>query len=71
MKIKDGILFTLLFLWMALPIFQTIRPIYEVIDLIECYFALMQIIGAVGIGTGILMIFDKIKAKTDATINSL
>ena len=60
-KIKDGILFTLLFLWMALPIFQTLRPIYEVIDLIECYFALMQIIGVVGIATGIYMIYDKIR----------
>lgn len=60
-KIKDGILFTLLFLWMALPIFQTLKPIYEVIDLIECYFALMQIIGAVGIATGIYMIYDKIR----------
>ena len=60
-KIKDGILFTLLFLWMALPIFQTLKPIYEVIDLIDCYFALMQIIGAVGIATGIYMIYDKIR----------
>ncbi|MBQ2835742.1 MAG: O-antigen ligase family protein [Clostridia bacterium] len=60
-KIKDVIVFTLLFLWMALPIFQTLKPIYEVIDLIECYFALMQIIGVVGIATGIYMIYDKIR----------
>lgn len=60
-KIKDGILFTLLFLWMALPIFQTLIPVYEVIDLIDCYFALMQIIGAVGIATGIYMVYDKIR----------
>lgn len=60
-KIKDGILFTLLFLWMVLPIFQTLRPIYEVIDLIECYFNLMRVIGAVGIGTGIYMMYDKIR----------
>jgi len=60
-KIKDGILFALLFLWMAMPIFQTFRPIYEVIDLVECYFVLMRVIGAVGIGTGIYIIYDKIK----------
>ena len=60
-KIKDVILFSLLFLWMALPILQTLRPIYEVIDLIDCYFELMRVIGAVGIGTGIYMIYEKIR----------
>ena len=32
-KIKNGIIFGLLFLWMVMPIFQTIRVIYKIIDL--------------------------------------
>lgn len=60
-KIKDWILFILLFLWMALPIFQTLKPIYEVIPLVDCYFELMRVTGAVGIGIGIYMIYEKIR----------
>lgn len=58
---KEKILFVLLFLWMAMPIFQTIRKIYSFIDLVDCYFALMKIIGVVGIGLSIITIFIKIK----------
>jgi len=60
-KVKDGILFILLFLWMAMPIFQTLRGIYEIIDLVECYFELMKIIGVVGITSAAIMIPIKIK----------
>lgn len=60
-KVKDGMLFILLFLWMAMPIFQTLRGIYEIIDLVDCYFELMKIIGIVGITCAAIMIPIKIK----------
>ena len=60
MKIKDKIIFGLLFLWMIMPILQTIRPLYEMIDLKDMFYILMKITGALGIGISIFCIYDKI-----------
>lgn len=63
MKIKDKILFGLLFLWMIMPILQTIKPLYEMIDLKEVFFILMKITGVLGIGISIFCIYDQIKTS--------
>ena len=60
-KIRDWVIFILLFLWMAMPIIQTIRVVYKIINLNEIYLTIMKITGIVGIGTGILDIFYRIK----------
>lgn len=64
-KMRDWIIFVLLFLWMAMPIVQTIRVVYKIVNLDEIYMALMKITGIVGIGIGILSVFDKIKNSED------
>lgn len=69
MKIKDKIIFGLLFLWMIMPILQTIRPLYEMIDLKEIFYLLMKITGVLGIGISSFCIYDKIKtAENKKTI---
>ena len=60
-KIKDYILFGLLFLWMIMPAIQTIKVIYKLINLENIYFTLMKITGVVGIAVSIIMIYCKIK----------
>jgi len=60
-KIRDIIIFVLLLLWMAMPIFQCFRVVYEIVNLDGIYFGLMRIIGVTGIGFSIFTIFDKIK----------
>ena len=36
-KIRDWIMFILLFLWMAMPIIQTIKVVYKIVNLKEIY----------------------------------
>lgn len=60
-KIKEIILFVLLFLWMVMPIIQTIRPLYEIINIKECYYSLMKITGIIGIVFAVIYIIYKIK----------
>lgn len=60
-KIRDWVIFILLFLWMAMPIIQTIRVVYKIVNLNEIYLTIMKITGIVGIGVGILDIFYRIK----------
>lgn len=50
-KIKDGILFVLLLLWVIMPIFKSFFPIYRMFHYSDkYYFLLMKIIGVFGIG---------------------
>ena len=60
-KMRDWIIFALLFLWMVMPIIQTIRVVYKIVNLDEIYLILMKITGIVGIGIGALSVFDRIK----------
>ena len=60
-KIRDIIIFALLFLWMAMPIFQCIIPVYKIVDIEEIYFGLMKTIGIIGISFATITIFDRIK----------
>lgn len=64
-KIKDIIIFILLLLWMIMPIFQTIKAINNIIQITNIYFILMKTIAIVGIGTGILTFYDKLKKSDD------
>jgi len=61
LKIKDGVIFVLLFLWIVMPIFQTFKLSYKIINLKENYFNLMKITGIVGIGLSIFTICHRIK----------
>ena len=58
-KIKDVVIFILLFLWMLMPILQTVSGIQAIMD--KWYFSLMKTTGGIGIGISILCIYDKIK----------
>lgn len=60
-KIRDIILFILLFLWMIMPILQTVKILYEIVNLTDIYFGLMKVIGIVGIGLSIFEIYNKIR----------
>ncbi len=60
-KIKDIVIFILLFLWMIMPIFQTFKVINEIIQTKELYLILMRTIAIVGIGLGISAVYDKLK----------
>ena len=60
-KLRDWIIFILLFLWMVMPIIQTIKIVYKIVDFSETYLNFMKIIGIVGIGIGVLSVFDRIK----------
>jgi len=60
-KVKEAIIFVLLFFWMVMPILQTIKPLYEIFFLKEFYFLLMKLTGIVGIAFGIIYIIYKIK----------
>ena len=60
-KIKDGVLFVLLFLWMIMPILQSIKIVYKLISISKIYFSLMNIIGIVGIGISVFEIYTRIK----------
>ena len=64
MKMKDWIIFILLFFWMVLPILQTFRWVYKVLYLRKSYFYFMRIIGGTGIGLSVFTIYDKIR-KSD------
>lgn len=64
LKTKDKIIFGALFMWMIMPILQTIRPIYEIFSLKETIFELMRVTGVIGIALAIFAIYDKIK-KTE------
>jgi len=60
-KIKDVIIFGLIFIWMIMPILQSIKIINDFIVEKNLYFILMQIIGIVGIGSAVFAIYDKFK----------
>lgn len=60
-KIRDIIIFSLLFFWMIMPIIQCLKPIYTIVKLNKMYFGLMKTIGIVGIGLSAITIFDRIK----------
>ena len=60
-KIRDIIIFSLLFLWMIMPILQCLKIVHKIVDLDEIYFNLMKTIGVVGIGFATITIFDRIK----------
>ena len=60
-KIRDWVIFILLFLWMAMPIIQTIKVVYKIVNLKEIYLTIMKITAIVGIGVGILDSFSRIK----------
>lgn len=60
-KIRDIILFILLFLWIIMPILQSLKIVYELVKLKDIYLGLMKVIGVVGIGTSIFEIYNKIK----------
>lgn len=60
-KIKDCAIFALLFLWMIMPILQTIKVTNEILEKTNIYFILMKIIAVVGIGISSFIIYDKIK----------
>lgn len=60
-KIRDWIMFILLFLWMGMPIIQTIKVVYKIVDLKEIYLTIMKITAIIGIGVGILDSFSRIK----------
>ena len=62
---KDSIIFVLLFCWLIMPILLTIKPLYNIFEMKECYFALMKIIGGVGITFSVFNIYDKIKNSKD------
>lgn len=64
-EIKDRIIFILLFFWMIMPIIQTIKPFYDIINIKEIYFALMKITGIAGIGISIVTIYKKIRESED------
>ena len=61
MKIKDIVIFILLFLWIVIPIFQSIKSINEIIVRKNIYFNLIKTIGIMGIGTGIVILYNKFK----------
>ena len=65
LKVKDIVIFVLLALWIFMPVLQSFRIVYKVVRLNKCYFALMRIIGGLGIGLGIYNIYDKIKTAKD------
>ena len=58
-KIKNVIIFILLFFWRIMPILQSITVINEVIESTNLYFILMKIIAIVGIGSAIFVLYDK------------
>ena len=60
-KIRDIIIFGLLFFWMIMPIIQCLKPIYTMVKLNKMYFGLMKTIGVVGIGLSTITIFNRIK----------
>ena len=60
-KIKDILIFILLFLWMIMPILQSIKKIEYIIEVRQIYFRLMKTIAFVGIGTSIMIIYNKFK----------
>lgn len=65
MKAKNIIIFILLLLWMIMPILQTIKLTNTFIETTNVYFTLMKIIAIVGITTGIITIYNKIKETDD------
>lgn len=62
--IKDIVIFVYLFLWMIMPILQTINIFNEFIIEKNLYFILMKVIATVGIGVSIIIIYNKFK-KSD------
>lgn len=64
-KIKEIIIFILLFLWMVMPIIQTIKPLYKIISIKDCYFLLMKIIAVVGITFSTIYIIYSIRKASD------
>lgn len=60
-NIRDIVIFSLLFLWMVMPILQCFKIVYDIINLSEIYFILMKTIGIVGIGLVAFTIYDRIK----------
>lgn len=61
-KIKDGILFTLLLLWMIMPVLKSFYPVRRMFHYSDdYYFILMRVIGAVGIGLALFSTYNKIK----------
>lgn len=61
MKVKDVIIFILLFLWMIMPILQSFKITYEFLQKTNIYFVLMKTISVVGISTATFIIYDKFK----------
>lgn len=64
-KIKDIVIFILLFIWMIMPILQSIKVINEVIVAKNLYFILMRTIAVLGIGTTIFTIYDKFQKSNN------
>lgn len=60
-KIRDVVIFSFLFLWMIMPILQTLKFVHNLINLNQIYFMLMKAIGIIGIGLSVFTIFDRIK----------
>lgn len=60
-KIKDIVIFILLFFWMIMPILQTFKVTNEIIVAKNLYFILMRTIAVVGIGSAIFSIYNKVK----------
>ena len=61
-KIKEGVLFILLLLWLVMPVLKSFYPVRRMFNYSDdYYFILMRIIGVVGIGLAIFSIFSKIK----------
>ena len=61
-KIKEGVLFILLLLWLVMPVlksFYQVRRMFNYSD--DYYFILMRVIGVAGIGLAIISLFIKIK----------
>lgn len=64
-KIKDGVLFILLFWWIITPFLQTLYTTNTLIDRTGIYWIFMKIMGTVGIVTTIFTIYDKLKKTTN------
>lgn len=60
-KIQDIVIFILLLLWMIMPILQTFKVMYKIINFNYWYFSLMKTIGVVGIILGTINIYYNIK----------
>lgn len=65
LKIKDIVIFVLLFLWMIMPILQSFQVTNQILETTNIYFILMKVIAIVGIGSASLIIYDKMKKSAN------